>query len=127
MQITMIAAGVMGLLLLTLSMRVAAVRRANSISIGDGGNAELMMRGRAQANCAEYAAIGVLLIFLAEQAYGASWFVISLAALFVIGRLMHPFGMAKLAPNVFRVAGMIGTWTALGLLAPLVLWAGLMR
>ena len=127
MQATMIAGGLLGLVLLVLSMRVALIRRANSISMGDGGNAELMMRGRAQANCAEYAPMGLLLIFLSEQAYGTRWFVVALACVLVAGRIMHPFGMANLKPNVFRVAGMVATWAALGLLALLVLWAGLLR
>jgi uncharacterized protein len=127
MQATMIAAGLLGLLLLVLSIRVTLIRRSAHISMGDGGNAELEARCRAQGNCTEYVPTGLILLFLAEQAMGTHAPVIGLAALLVVGRFLHPVGMALPAPNAWRVAGMIGTWTSIGLLAILVLWAGVSR
>lgn len=121
MQVTMLTAGVLGLLLILLSIRVTQVRRAARVSLGDGGNTELETRIRAQGNCTEYVPTALILLFLAEQAWGPTWFVIALAALLVVGRLLHPVGMALPAPNVWRVLGMVGTWTSMALLAILVL------
>lgn len=127
MTITMIAAGILGILLLVLSVRVTAVRRTQGVSLGDAGNADLLARMRAQANLAEYAPMGLFLLFLAEQASGGVWFIGALAALLVVGRILHPIGMALPAPNAWRVAGIVGTWTAIALLAALVLFHGLAR
>ena len=121
MQVTMITAAILGLLLVILSVRVTLIRRADRISVGDGGNADLALRMRAQGNCTEYVPTGLILLFLAEQAYGATWFVVALAATFVVGRLLHPVGMALPAPNAPRVLGMVGTWTPMALLAILLL------
>jgi hypothetical protein len=125
MQVTMIAAGLLGLLLLALSIRVTMIRRSGGVSMGDGGRPDLLARVRAQANCAEYVPAGLILIFLAEQGFGATWFVIALAAAFVAGRFFHPVGMAMPAPNAPRILGTVLTWTPLGLLAILVLAKGL--
>ncbi len=127
MQATMIAAGLLGLLLLVLSVRVTLIRRADRISMGDGGNAELQSRIRAQANCAEYAPIGLILLFLAEQALGTGALVVAMAAWLVLGRIAHPIGMALPAPNNWRVVGMVATWGPIGILAFAVLWSGLSR
>jgi len=127
MHATMIAAGLLGLLLVVLSVRVSLIRRRHSISMGDGGNAELLIRSRAQANCAEYAPIGLLLLFLAEQARGADVLVVALAAMLVLGRIAHPIGMALPVPNILRVFGTVATWGAIGCMSLVVLWAGLAR
>lgn len=122
MPATMLAAAVLGAILLILSIRVTTIRRSDRIAMGDGGNPALIARMRAQANCAEYAPMGLILLALAERQFGPQWFVVALAALLVAGRIVHPIGMAMQAPNAPRVLGMVGTWTAIGLLVPLVAW-----
>ena len=46
--VTALYAGLLGLLMLVLSFRVVAVRRATSIGLGDGGDALLLSRIRIQ-------------------------------------------------------------------------------
>jgi uncharacterized membrane protein YecN with MAPEG domain len=121
MQVTMFAAGILGLLMLVLGVRVVQMRMQGRISLGDGDNPELLKRIRAHGNCAEWVPIGLFLLFLAEQAAGPTWYVIALAALLVTGRLLHPFGLKPGPPNPARTLGMVFTWTAIGLLAILVL------
>jgi uncharacterized membrane protein YecN with MAPEG domain len=121
MHVSMVTAGLLGLLLIALGIRVVAVRRSAGVLIGDGGNAELLSRIRAHANCTEYAPLGLLLVFLNEQAFGPTWFVITLAALLVLGRLLHPVGMAKQRVNRTRAIAMVLTWTSMGLMAILLL------
>jgi hypothetical protein len=127
MTVTMIAAGILGLLLVILSVRVSLVRRTGAVSLGDGGNPDLLVRIRAQANCAEYVPIGLILLFLAEQLAGAHWAIVALGALLVVARIMHPIGMAMPAPNVPRVLGTAGTWTAIAFLALICLFHGIER
>lgn len=126
MHITMITAGILGLLLLVLGIRIVQFRMQKRISLGDGDNPELLTRIRAHGNAAEWIPIGLFLLFLAEQYLGSTWPVMALAALLVAGRLLHPFGLANRDPNARRSLGMVFTWTAIGLLALLSLWNGLM-
>jgi hypothetical protein len=116
-EVTMVTAGVLGLLLLLLSLRVVAVRRTARVSLGDGGDPELLARIRAQGNFVEYVPLALLLLFLAEQAFGGGRFVMACAVLLVVARLAHPVGMALPAPNVWRAVGAGGTWIVLLLLS----------
>lgn len=76
-----------------LAVRVGLVRRAEKISIGDGGNERLIARMRAQLNFAEYAPFVLILIGLIELAVGTQWWLWATAALFVVARILHPIGM----------------------------------
>lgn len=125
MQVSMITAGILGLLIVILGLRISALRRSARISMGDGGNPELAARIRAHGNCVETVPIALVLLFLAEQAYGRPWYIITLAVILVVSRLVHPLGMALPSPNLPRVAGILGTWGVTVLLALLVLGRGL--
>lgn len=125
MTVTLITAGILGFLFLILSLRVSLVRRSARISVGDGGNQQLELRCRAQANLAEYLPFTLFLIFLAEQAWGAKWYVIALAAAFVIARILHALGMRSLAPTPPRFIGATLTYAVLALLSFLVLAKGI--
>ncbi|MFN3591957.1 MAG: MAPEG family protein [Thermaurantiacus sp.] len=124
MVVTLVTAGGLGLLYLILSFRVVAVRRSARVEIGDGGNRILLSRIRAHGNFAEYVPLSLFLLFLAEQAHGASTLLVTLAAVLGVSRLLHPMGMAMRAPNVPRFVGALGTFSVLAVLAGMVLWAG---
>ena len=64
--ISPIYAGLIALLFLVLSYRVTLGRRTHKVSVGDGGHKALVKRIRVQANCAEYAPIGIILLAMAE-------------------------------------------------------------
>lgn len=117
---TLLTAGLCGLLFFWLSLRVVQVRRSAQIGMGDGGNAGLLGRMRAQANFAEYVPLLLILMALCENA-GANRLVVHFAgvALIVI-RVLHAWGMALPVPNWQRIAGTAGTWT---LLVAFSIWA----
>jgi len=121
MQVTMISAALLGMLLIVLGARVIAIRLKDRVSLGDGGNGLLLSRIRAHGNCVEWAPIGLILLFLTEQAYGKPWFVLVLAAMLVIGRTIHPLGLRKLEPNAARAGGMMLTLFSIGVMALLLL------
>lgn len=127
MQITLVTAGLLGLLLILLGIRVSAVRRSAGVSIGDGGSALVLERMRAQANFTEHAPLGLFLPFLVEQTHGSGAFALGLAVALVLGRALHPIGMARPAPNAPRVGGMVLTWTMIGVSAIALLVAALTR
>lgn len=121
MIVTLMTAGLCGLLYFVLSLRVGMVRLASKVSIGDGGNDLLLSRIRAHANFAEYVPICLILIAAIEASWTVSPKGLWLAGLaLVIVRVSHAVGMTRPAPNPYRVIGAAGTWlTMLGL----SLWA----
>ena len=121
MMVTMISAGVIGLLLVGLAFRVSLLRRAGGVSLGDGGNPRLLAAVRAHANCTEWAPIGLILLALAERSVGPVWYVTALAVLFVGARLLHPLGMASPTPHPARAAGALLTYATVAALAVLVI------
>lgn len=127
MPVTYVTAGVLGLLVVVLGLRVSALRRADGVSVGDGGSARLVARIRAHGNAVETVPLALILLGLVEQAIGPGWLVGGLAILLIVARLLHPIGMERPAPNVPRVFGMIGTWSATGVLALLALWQGVVQ
>jgi uncharacterized protein len=78
---------------LILWMRVTMVRSAAGVSIGDGGNKELLHRIRQHGNCAEWSSFVLILMMLAEGMNAPDLYVHISGALLLIGRIAHPFGL----------------------------------
>ncbi|MES2986676.1 MAG: MAPEG family protein [Pseudomonadota bacterium] len=93
LPISLTTAAAAGLLNFWLGYRVGQVRGAEKISIGDGGNLRLIARMRAQLNFAEYTPIVLILLALVELARGGSIYLWVIAMLFIVGRVLHAFGM----------------------------------
>ena len=90
--------------------------------MGDEGDRRLLQRMRAQANCAEYTPIGILLLLLAELQGAPTLALHCLGFSLLTGRAMHAVGFSS-RPNIMalRVGGMFLTLmmimvAALGLL-----------
>lgn len=120
--ITLTTAAGAALLATWLGVRTVALRRRHSVAFGDGGQAALLARMRAQANFTEYTPVFVLLILAVELAAGSVAWLWLAAFLFLIGRVLHVFGMDRPAPNGPRIAGMIITFTLLPALAFAAIW-----
>jgi uncharacterized membrane protein YecN with MAPEG domain len=118
MTATPIYAGLLGLLFLALSLNVIRTRRDKKISLGDGGDALLQRRMRAQGNFAEYVPIALILIALLEWSgvYPPVIHLLGLALL--IARLMHGYALSSLTLRpVFRTGGVLITVIVIGLAA----------
>ena len=117
-------AALLGLLYLFLSVRAIGARRAARKAIGPLGEERLDRRMRAHANFAEYVPLVLLLLAFAELR-GAGPVTVHVACiLLVAGRSAHAFGVSRVPENFrWRVAGMAGTLTALGI-SVLMLLAG---
>jgi uncharacterized membrane protein YecN with MAPEG domain len=127
LAIISLTTALLALLLVALSLRVSAVRRAALVSLGDGGDPRLLARIRAHANFVEYVPIALLLLLLVEQQQGSGMLAFSMAAVLVVSRLLHPIGMELPAPNIFRILGTLGTWGVLVVLAGALLWGVVQR
>lgn len=115
MQITILYAGLIGLLLLTLSLRVIAKRRApGGPSLGDGGDPALNRRIRAQGNLIEYAPMVLIMMALLENSGQPAAALHALGIAFVVGRAMHAYALSKTGGSVIgRFGGSLLTLTAL--------------
>ncbi len=114
MPITALYAGLLAPIFVFLSIRVIAVRRADRVAVGDGGNRLLLRRMRVQANFAEYVPLALLLMALAEGLATPFWLIHALGLALLVGRIVHAVGMSRETENFqFRVVGMVSTFTVL--------------
>jgi uncharacterized protein len=105
LQTTLCLAAAAALINLWLVMRISKLRHAAKISVGDGGNDQLVCRMRAQANFIENVPVTLILIALIELAgKGGAWLAL-VGALFMVSRIAHPLGMDRPAPNALRAGG----------------------
>lgn len=116
LPIALVTAGAAALLNFWLGLRVSRLRMSEKIMVGDGGNPRLLARMRAQLNFAEYAPLVLILIALVELARGTQTWLWGVALVFIVGRVLHAFGMDGWNPG--RMIGIATTMlTMLGLAA----------
>lgn len=108
--ITAIAAGILVILQMVLMMITIKSRYKHMQGLGVGDQPELLARVRSHGNLAENSAIILIILALLEMA-GTSQIIISVAAaLFVIGRFLHPIGLFKASGStVPRTIGVLTT------------------
>ena len=126
MHITLIYAGLLGLLFLLLSFWVVKRRAQFKVMIGEGEAPEMLSAIRAHGNFAEYVPLTLLLMALCELAgVGALWLHLG-GGLLLAGRILHAIGIQiPKAPNKPRLFGTLFFWLALGLFSVLALVQGL--
>jgi uncharacterized membrane protein YecN with MAPEG domain len=109
--VTIVTAGVLGLIFALLSARVVMVRTTSSTLFGQGENESnpLFIACRSHANFAEFVPFCLLLIGGLELHSGSTVLVKVLAAILVLARIAHPIGMAINTSNPYRAGGFIGT------------------
>ena len=114
MHIVALYASVLGLLFVCLSIRTLRLRRRLQIAIGDGDDKVMLRAMRVHANFAEYAPLGLLLIYLVEMSGAAPLLVHALGSSLLLGRSSHAYGVSQIREKyAFRVAGMAMTLAAL--------------
>ena len=109
LTVTIATASVLALVYFALIVRIGQGRYKYRISMGDGGNADMLCRMRTQANFVEY--VPLLLIFMGLfEVEGVNKQVLAIAgAALVLFRILHAIGMPRPAPNPFRAIGAAGT------------------
>lgn len=118
LPITSLYASLIALIFLALSARVIMYRRSNQLGLGDHGDKSLLKRMRAQANCAEYAPIGVILLSLVELSSAPAFVIHALGAMLLLGRALHAYGFSASPPvMILRQIGMVLTLTMIALAA----------
>lgn len=113
LPITLIMAGVAAIMSLWLGIRVSRLRIRHKILVGDGDDPLVRARMRAHSNFSEYMPVFLILVASIELAGGDRLWLWAAAALFILARLAHPFGMDKTKPHPLRAAGATVTWAVL--------------
>ncbi len=112
LHVTPVYAGLLGLLLLALSVMVIMNRRRARVALGTGGDAGLERAVRAQGNFVEYVPITLLLMLMAEWQGTPAWLLHAMGVALLAGRSAHAFGLHG-AVMLARQAGMALTFTVL--------------
>jgi len=120
LPISLAAAGAAALINLWLSFRIGAVRSAKKVSVGDGGDENLIRRMRAQANFIENTPIALILIALIEAARPMNQWLAIVAAVFILSRIAHGLGMDG---GALKTGRMVGTLITMTTLLGLGIWA----
>jgi uncharacterized membrane protein YecN with MAPEG domain len=112
---TGIYAGLCGVLLVLLYLRISQRRLVTKIGLGSGGDADLERRIRAHGNFIESVPMALLLLFLFEHAGADPIYIHTFGILLVVSRIAHAHGLSKTAGrSIGRFYGSIGTVLAIG-------------
>jgi len=107
--VTSVYAALLALVFIALSFWVGGGRGKYKISLGDGGNPELLGRIRAHANFAEFVPLILILVALLEGRRTSIYLIHALLFALLVGRIMHPLGMTAPAGSarqgIFRGTG----------------------
>lgn len=122
--VTAIFAAVLGLLLIVLSLLVTRYRLRLKQGLGVSEDIAFQATVRAHSNLVEYAPMGLIMLAIAELNGVSATLIYWTGMGFVVGRLLHAFGMisGRGGPHMARMAGITLTWLAILMLALLLIW-----
>ena len=124
LQTTLCFAAAAAIINIWLIARTIQMRHALKVINGDGGEARLAQRMRAQANFIENAPFVLILIALIEMSGKGGTWLAATGSIFMLARIAHAFGMDRTDANPLRFVGMLVTaLTLIGLSAVAVLIA----
>ena len=118
MPITALFAGLLAPLYILLVLRVIGMRRSARVSLGDGGDKDLVRRMRVHANFAENVPYALVLMGLAESLRASSTSLYAAGACLLAGRLLHAYGVSQSDETLtIRIIAMILTVSAIAIAA----------
>ena len=104
-------AGLLGLLLIALSINVVLARRRYRVRLGVGTEDGMQQAVRVQANFAEYVPLAVVLLVLSDLTKMPEAAVHAAGLVLVTSRLLHAWGLSHSPGRTFgRFYGTAGTW-----------------
>ncbi len=109
-MITALYAGILGLISIGLSAKAGALRGKSGISIGDGGDPQMLLAMRRHANFVEYVPLALILFALLEVNDVPALAIHIMGAGLVVSRLAHAVGLqADTMQGMGRLIGAAGT------------------
>ena len=109
-SITALYAGILGLMAIAVGFAAGSLRGKKGISVGDGGDKDMLLAMRRHGNFAEWVPITLIVIALLEMNGGPATAIHALAGGLVVARIAHAFGLkADTMESVGRLIGAAGT------------------
>ncbi|HEY0917518.1 MAG TPA: MAPEG family protein [Solimonas sp.] len=126
LTITPLYAGALAILFLALSFRVVQ-QRGHGVSLGDGGDQELLRRIRGHGNFTEYVPLILLMLAMLETGgVTPPWLLHLLGATLLVARLLHGIALSYTSQWKFgRFWGTALTFLLLLVTGLLCLWRGI--
>jgi hypothetical protein len=120
--VTAFFAGLLALVFLALTVYVIVRRYHMKLSLGDGGDQDMVRRIRAHANFAEYVPLALILMALNELNGATQGYLALMGVTLTFGRMSHFYSltMHEAKPQgriIFRQIGMGCTLTVIGVMA----------
>jgi uncharacterized protein len=117
--------GLLGLLLIALSVNVVLARRRYRVRLGVGTDEGMQQAVRVQANFTEYVPLAVVLLVLCEVLAGLPTAAVHAAGIVLVtSRVLHAWGLAQSPGRTFgRFYGTAGTWLVIIGLSLWLVWA----
>ncbi len=113
-HVTVLYAGLNGLIVVALTFYVIAYRFSKKVSIGHDGHPNLERRVRVHGNAVETIPMALILIGLLEFYQTSAYVLHGLGAALTIGRVLHAIGLSRtLDVNPGRSLGIIMTMTVI--------------
>ena len=107
---TALYAGLLGLVSLGISFMAGSLRGKTKISIGDGGNQEMLLAMRRHGNFVEYVPLLLILIAFIEMRGASTTAIHVMGGLLIVFRLAHAVGLkADTIEGLGRLVGAAGT------------------
>lgn len=117
LNITFLYAGILGIILVLLSLKVISIRLKEQVTLLDGNKKDLQYAIRAQGNFTEYTPMFLILFTLLSLASYPKFLLHILGIAFISGRLLHAYSLLhyehKTGEVNLRVAGTITTFLVL--------------
>ena len=123
MAVFFICAGLIGALAVLLTLHVGRIRTRKKISLGDGGDPEMVAAIRAHGNLIEFAPLCLLIIWLLNGPFGHRTIAV-MGIILLVSRVLHAGGMLGLIP-MGRTAGAAGTTVLLAVASIMLVLGGI--
>lgn len=124
MLVTPLYAGLLALWYVALSLRVVK-QRGHGVSLGDGGDPELLRRIRGHGNFAEYVPLILLMLGLLELSRFPLLLIHALGITLLVARLLHGYALSFTAQFKFgRFWGTLLTFLVMAVAAVLCVYQG---
>jgi len=125
LSVTPIYLGLLGLMMVPITLRVGLYRLKNKVDLGDGGDKHLLRMIRSQANFVETVPLAAVLLVVMELMGAGDTWLHALGAGLLAGRILHYLGLSRMGPFVGRPAGMVLTFLVYLVSSGWILWAAL--
>ncbi len=107
--VTLLYAGLLAILSMALSFQAGRMRAQTGISLGDGGNEQMLVAMRRHANFVEYVPMILILLVLLEMNEVGALAIHGLGGALVVFRICHAIGLGPSMQSPLRGIGAAGT------------------